>query len=131
MTQLILAARLGAACLALAACGERKEITANVTTDATETAIVPPVESTTTTTVFPKGARIVEENGVTFRVDPDGTRVQLGPTDSRIVVGNGTRFRVDPDGTRVRIDTQGATIESPDVNAQMAPNPSVTVNSTR
>jgi hypothetical protein len=55
---------------------------------------------------------------VTYRIDADGTRVQLGPTDSRIVVENGVRYRVDPDGSRVRIGPQGATIDVdlPDVD---------------
>ncbi|MDP8994432.1 MAG: hypothetical protein M3N07_05530, partial [Pseudomonadota bacterium] len=65
---------------------------------------------------FPQGARIVEENGVTYRVDPDGTRVRLESTDSRIVVENGVRYRVDPDGTRMRIDERGAAIDLPDVD---------------
>ena len=60
---------------------------------------------------FPQGSRVVEEDGVTFRIDPDGTRVRLGTGDSRIVVEDDIRYRVDPDGTRVRIGPDGAQIE--------------------
>ena len=59
---------------------------------------------------WPEGARIVEENGVVYRIDPSGARVRLETGDSRILVEDGTRFRVDPDGTRVRIDDEGAVI---------------------
>ena len=59
---------------------------------------------------WPEGARIVEEDGVVYRVDPGGARVRLESTDSRILVEDGVRFRVDPDGTRVRIDDEGAVV---------------------
>lgn len=65
---------------------------------------------------WPAGTRIVEENGVTFRVNPDGTRVQLGSTDARIVVENGVRYRVDPGGARVRINEQGIDIDGPNID---------------
>lgn len=61
-------------------------------------------------TAWPEGVRIVEEDGVFYRVDTGGTRIRLEPGDSTIVVEDGTRFRVDPDGTRVRIDESGAAI---------------------
>ena len=67
--------------------------------------------ATTASSEWPKGARIVVENGVTYRVEPGGVRVALGPNDSRIVIENGVRYRVDPSGTRVRIDPSGAVIE--------------------
>lgn len=65
-----------------------------------------------------KGARIVEENGVTYRIDPDGTRVQLGENEGRIVVENGVRYRVDQGGSRVRIDERGldVDVDLPDVD---------------
>ncbi|HET9429154.1 MAG TPA: hypothetical protein VFO69_12420 [Allosphingosinicella sp.] len=65
-----------------------------------------------------QGARIVEENGVTYRVTADGTRVALGPNDSRIVVEDNVRYRVDPDGTRVRIGDDGlqVDIDGPDID---------------
>ena len=59
---------------------------------------------------WPEGARIVEEDGVFYRVETGGTRVRLEPNDARIVVENGVRFRVDPDGTRVRIDDEGLAV---------------------
>ena len=80
------------------------EVTTTTTTPAT----------TTTTNVFVPGTRIVEEDDVFFRIDPDGTRVRLGPDDSRILVEDGVRFRVDPGGTRVRIDESGAEIRDVD-----------------
>ena len=117
MKKLILAATL---CAGVAACGSNESNTAN--DSAVGEAVNGSASASTTTqtasAAFPRGARIVEENGVTYRIDADGTRVQLGPNESRIVVENGTRFRVDPDGARVRIDPQGATIDVdlPDVD---------------
>ena len=117
MTKLILAALL---CAGVAGCGSNESGTTNDSAATTGESVNGGATATseTASTTFPRGARIVEENGVTFRIDPDGTRVQLGPDESRIVVENGTRFRVDPDGTRVRIDPQGATIDVdlPDVD---------------
>jgi hypothetical protein len=82
---------------------------------------------------WPEGARIIEEGGVTYRVDPGGTRVVLAPGDSHIVVEDDVRFRVDPDGTRVRIDPQGAVVSvGPDgveTRLPAADNATVTVNS--
>ena len=121
MKKLVLTAALGAVALALAACGDSDTTAANdaAAGEAAEGA-APASDSGTRTAsaAFPKGARIVEESGVTYRIDPDGTRVRLEPTDSRIVVENGTRFRVDPDGSRVRIDDQGVEIDVdlPDVD---------------
>ena len=69
--------------------------------------------SNTTTTAYnwPEGARIVVDNGVTYRVMPNGTRVELGPNDSRIVVENGVTYRVDPGGARVRINDKGVAVD--------------------
>jgi len=81
---------------------------------------------------WPAGSRIVVEDGVTYRIEPGGTRVVLGPADSRIVVENDTRFRVDPSGTRVRIDDSGAEIrvgpEGTSATIPVGGNTSVTVN---
>lgn len=63
-----------------------------------------------TASAWPQGARIVEEGGVTYRVDASGERVRLGPNESRIEVAEGIRYRVDPGGTRVRIDERGSAI---------------------
>ncbi|MDP9423919.1 MAG: hypothetical protein M3Q19_14000 [Pseudomonadota bacterium] len=82
-------------------------------------------------TSWPEGARIVEEDGVFYRIDTGGTRVRLEPNDARIVVEEGVRFRVDPDGTRVRIDDEGLTVRvAPgDVDATVnTGDTSVTVN---
>jgi hypothetical protein len=120
MKKLILAAAIGTSCLALAACSEAdmtKNESGNVTAE-DNGAIVDAnggAVATTGSSAFPKGARIVEENGATYRVDADGTRVKLGDTDSKIVVENKIRYRVDPDGTRVRIDDKGLDIDLPDV----------------
>ena len=78
---------------------------------------------------WPTGSRIVVDNGTTYRIDPGGVRVALGPSDSRILVENGVRYRVDPGGTRVRIDPSGAVIAvSPGRADLSAGNTSVTVN---
>lgn len=84
------------------------------------------------TSTWPEGARIVEENGVFYRIDTGGTRVRLEPGDARIVVEDGVRFRIDPDGTRVRIDDEGLAIrvDPGDVNATVnTGDTSVSVNS--
>ena len=122
MKKLVLTAALGATCLALAGCGETATNTAaNDSGDAAGAGTNTGDSSSGASagsSAFPADARIVEENGVTYRVDADGTRVQLGPTDSRILVENGVRYRVDPDGSRVRISPEGATIDVdlPDVD---------------
>lgn len=75
---------------------------------------------------WPEGARIVVEEGVTYRIDPGGVRVRLGEADSRIEVIDGVRYRIDPGGTRVRIDDEGAVI---DVGPAVVPaDNTVTVN---
>ena len=119
MRKLILTAALGAACLGLAGCGEQAgNKAADDSANASEGNAAAAPQGSTASASFPRGARIVEENGVFFRVDPDGTRVRLEPTDSRIVVEDNVRYRVDPDGSRVRIDPQGAVIDIdlPDVD---------------
>jgi hypothetical protein len=126
MKTLLLTAALGASCLALAGCGDRGTATADSNNSAAATAgtegaagaegnTTTSTTTTTTASTWPKGARIVEENGVTYRVDADGTRVALGPTDSKIVVDNGVRYRVDSSGTRVKINDKGIDIDLPDL----------------
>jgi hypothetical protein len=126
MKKLALTAVLGATCVALAACGSRDTNTADAnmadanasltgeagsaTVDANNAAA-----GTAAASSFPKGSAIVEEKGVTYRVDADGTRVRLGENDSRIVVDNGVRYRVDPGGARVRIDDKGIDL-TPDID---------------
>ena len=123
MKKLVLTAALGAVSLALAGCGDggtntaANDAAAAGDANGAATAEGGDANGTATASSWPQGARIVEENGVTFRVDPDGTRTRLTETDARIVVENGTRFRVDPNGTRVRIDDQGLDVDldGPDV----------------
>lgn len=82
-------------------------------------------------TGWPEGARIVEQDGVFYRVDTGGTRIRLEPGDATIVVENGVRYRVDPGGTRVRIDEEGLAVrvDPGDVDATVnAGDTSVSVN---
>jgi hypothetical protein len=125
MKKFALAAAFGAACLGLAACGGSGGDGAGGNAAAAADEAVPPptaeanamASAIAADSAFPKGARIVEEEGVTYRIDPDGTRVRLSERDSRIVVENGIRYRVDPGGGRVRIDGRGLNIDldTPDV----------------
>jgi hypothetical protein len=113
---------LGAASLGLAACGDKgadgnmADDNAAVGTEGAGTTDANVAAGTAAAApAWAKDARIVEENGVTYRVNADGSRVALGPTDSKIVVENKIRYRVDPDGTRVKIDDNGLDIDLPDV----------------
>lgn len=145
MKSLVFTTLLGAGCLALAACGDRGERGNEVDngTAAGEAAGAEPADGNATAgtgnaagaagaagaaAAFPKGARIVEENGVTYRVDADGTRVRLGDADSRIVVENGVRYRVDPGGARVRINDQGIDIDVPDLTPDLGADVDVGIN---
>jgi hypothetical protein len=121
MNKLALAAALGATSLALAACGDSGSGTAdsnNVAAagDANGAAVAEGNAAANGAAAWSKESRIVEENGITYRVDSDGTRVALGPNESRIVVENKVRYRVDPDGSRVKIDDRGVAIDLPDVD---------------
>jgi hypothetical protein len=121
MRALALAAFGSVLAFGLSACGDRDGDAAN-NTAATNTAGTEATSGNSagaagaggagaaTASNWPEGARIVEENGVTYRVDSSGTRVQLGPNDSRIVTEGGVRYRVDPGGARVRIDTRGDSV---------------------
>ena len=106
----------GVLAFGLTACGDADEKDANSTamTNGAETEAASADNGTSgaaaTASAWPEGSRIVEEGGVTYRVERTGTRVRLGPNDSRIVVAEGVRYRVDPDGTRVRIDTSGSAV---------------------
>jgi hypothetical protein len=127
MNKLALTAAVGAACLGLAACGDNRSDTANAGAGSNGTETTDPgngaeaagagngATAAAGAPAFPKGARIVEEKGVTYRIDADGTRVRLGDTDSRIVVEKGVRYRVDPGGARVRINDKGLDIDVPDL----------------
>lgn len=123
MKKFALTAALGATCLAIAACGDADTNTADANVADANASLAGEAADTTvganaaagTTASFPKGSAIVEENGVTYRVDADGTRVRLGENDSRIVVENGVRYRVDPGGARVKIDDKGIDL-TPDID---------------
>jgi hypothetical protein len=130
MKKLALTAALGAACLGLAACGERDADTADANNaSAAGEADAADAGGNVGATAWAKDARIVEENGVTYRIDANGTRVALGANESRIVVENGVRYRVDPDGTRVKIDPEGVAIDVdlPDVDLPDVDAPDVDV----
>jgi hypothetical protein len=109
MKNLIVTGALGAAVLALSACGG--------STDTDETVAVDTATPTATATVttaavdWPTGTRIVQEGDTVYRIDPNGTRVAVDDGSWRIVTDNGTRYRVDPAGTRVRIDDKGLDLE--------------------
>ena len=121
MTRAILAAALAGAGLSLAACGydegeynnadyNAESADYNAEGEAYGNGAGNAAYGNAAAASWPEGARIVEENGVIYRIDPGGARIALGPEDSRIVVENGARFRVDPDGTRVRIDDEGVAV---------------------
>jgi hypothetical protein len=123
MKKFALIAAVGASCVAIAACSPAdvtENTEGNVAAETGAGAEVADANGTTASAggAFPKGARIVEEKGVTYRVNADGTRVALTASDSRIVVEGDKKFRVDPDGTRVRIDDDGGAIDIdlPDVD---------------
>ena len=113
MRKLQFTSLLAGACLALASCGGTADEADNrAAAPATDSAADgAAAETRTASAAFPRGARIVEEDGVTFRIDPDGTRIRLGDADSRILVEEDVRYRVDPDGTRVRIGPDGGELE--------------------
>jgi hypothetical protein len=153
MKKLALIATVGAASLALAACDQQGNSAAENNMSGAESGLEPAdngamaVEGNGSASAgaaagggaFPKGARIVEENGVTYRIDADGSRVALTDRDSRIVTENGVRYRVDSDGSRVRIDPRGATIDvdlpdvTPDVDVGINKkgNPDIDVKTNR
>ena len=128
MKRTVLIASLGAVSLGLAACGGYEKEASYEKDNAaysaegkegaytTEGGAAYAAPGQTAAVTFPRGSRIVVEDGVTYRIDPGDVRVRLGDNDSRIVVDEGTRFRVDPDGTRVRIDDDGLQVDVGDVD---------------
>jgi len=118
MKKLLLTSALGSLALALSACGDAD--TEEMAAD--DTAVVDtatPADTTAATTTaaadWPEGARIVEEGGVTYRVDPDDTRVAIEDGSFRVVTVDGVRYRVDRSGTGHRIDDDGIDIDLPAV----------------
>ncbi len=113
MKKLILASALGASALLLSACGDGADDEAAVddTTVVDTTADAGAAGATTDDPNWPRGTRIVEEAGVTYRVNPDGTRVEISDNEWRIVTEGETRYRVGTDGVRVEIDDEGADLD--------------------
>lgn len=112
MNKHILTGAVGTLALALAACGD----TTPETDPTDDTAAVETIDTTVATTAdWPEGARIVEESGVTYRVNPDTTRVAIEDGSFRVVTVDGVRYRVDGSGTGHRIDDDGLDIDLPAV----------------
>ena len=107
MKKLILSGALGAAVLLVSACGDNDADTATDDTAVVAEDTATDAAATTASSNWPSGTRIVEEGGVTYRVDPAGTRVAIDDNSWRIVTDKDTRYRVDPAGTRIRIDDEG------------------------
>lgn len=110
MKNLLLTGALGAAVLTLSACGDNEADVVAEDTAALDT-VDTMAPSTTAATDWPAGTRIVEEGGVTYRVDPGGTRVAIEDGSWRIETDGDRRYRVDPAGTRIEIDEEGVDIE--------------------
>ena len=103
MKKLIMAAAIGSAALFVSACGDRDAETED--TAVVDEAATPAPTATVTTAAsadWPTGTRIVEEAGVTYRVNPDGARIAIEDDSWRIVTEDGVRYRVDPTGARRR-----------------------------
>jgi len=116
MKKLILTAALGPAALLLSACGDNDADTEEADTAVVETDTAGTADTTAAADPnWPAGTRIVEENEVTYRVGPDGTRVAIEDGSYRVVVENGVRYRVDAGGVRHRIDDDGLDIDLPAV----------------
>ncbi len=108
MKKLILSSALGAAVLLVAACGDGAEEAAVDTAD-TDAMAGSAMADASASADWPAGTRIVDEGGTTYRVNADGTRVELG--DWRIVTEGEERYRVNDAGTRIRIDEEGLDID--------------------
>jgi hypothetical protein len=115
MKKLILTAALGSTALLLSACGDNEadteEDTTVVETDVADTAATMAAADPN----WPAGTRIVEEADVTYRVDPDVTRVAIEDGSFRVVTVDGVRYRVDRSGTGHRIDDDGLDLDLPAV----------------
>lgn len=124
MKKLILSAAISALALTVAACGD------NDADDAADTTVVDTADTATTADAggagaaggmaaedpnWPRGTRIVEEDGKTYRVAADNTRTEITDGSWRVVTEGGERFRVDAAGTRHRIDDDGLDVDLPAV----------------
>ena len=116
MKKLILATAMGASVMLLSACGDNDaDDTAVVEDTAPADSMAADTAATTASADWPKGTRIVEESGKTYRIDPSGTRVAIEDGSWRVVTEDGVRYRVDAAGTRHRIDDDGLDIDLPAV----------------
>ena len=116
MKNLILSSALGGVALLLSACGDTDADTAADDTTVVETDTADTAATTAAADPnWPAGTRIVEEDGVTYRVNTDDTRVAIEDGSYRVVVEDGVRYRVDGSGTRHRIDDYGLDIDLPAV----------------
>jgi len=126
MKKLILTGAVSACALLVAACDQRAEDTAETDTTTAAAGEAETTEAATTATTasadWPKGTRIVEDGGKTYRVDPDGTRVVIDNNEWRIVTEDGKRYRVSDAGTRVRIDDDGIDLDLSDVDVDLGTN---------
>lgn len=114
MKKLLFTAALGPVALLLSACGDN-----DADAPEADTAVVETDTADTTTAAadpnWPAGSRIVEEDGVTYRVNADDTRVKIEDGSYRVVTEGGKRFRVDASGTRHPIDDDGIDVDLPAV----------------
>ena len=117
MKKLLFTAALAPVAVLLSACGDNAAETEEVDTAVVETDTADTADTTTAAADpnWPAGTRIVEEGGVTYRVNPDDTRVAIEDGSYRVVVENGVRYRVDAGGVRHRIDDDGLDIDLPAV----------------
>src|SRR5688572_30333325 len=111
MKKMILTGALGAAVLLVSACGDNDTDTAAMEADTMATDDAMADTATTASASWPAGTRIVEEGGVTYRVDPAGARVAIEDGSWRIVTEDDVRYRVDRAGTRIRIDDEGLDLD--------------------
>jgi hypothetical protein len=109
MKNLILTSALGSLALLITACGDSD---ADTEEDATVVETETPAAATASAD-WPAGARIVEDAGVTYRVNPDDTRVAIEDGSFRVVTVDGVRYRVDASGTGHRIDDDGLDLDLP------------------
>lgn len=119
MKRLILSAAVSSVALLVSACGgERAEDADAATTADSEVATADAdaagaAGAAGASADWPKGTRIVEEGGKTYRVGADGTRVVIADNEWRIVTEGDERYRVNDAGTRVRISEDGLDVDVP------------------
>jgi hypothetical protein len=111
MKKLILASALSATALLLSACGDGADDEAAVDDTTVVETDAGAAGATSADAAWPRGTRIVEEAGVTYRVNPDGTRVEIAGNEWRIVTEGETRYRVGTGGVRYEIDDDGADLD--------------------